>query len=255
MADMMQSFGLGNLGNTMKGAADTAYSAVVWVALLVVIVGALAFIWWYMSYNRRITINYEARNGVRLSVLDKAKLKKIKGANYWKILRLKKTWLAPPGEAIRITPKGKFYAECNYKEGDDRPAWIILKESEPKDENGVKTISEQTYFSPEDRALLVEQMEEANNRNKSLLNTLMQLALPIAFVIILVLLLVFWKDIWQPMKESQQYMAGIAQQQAEISEQNARLFSIMAGKLDIKELQLKQVIPSDNTLFYGNNTG
>lgn len=254
MADAMTQVFSG-FGDTAKAAAGSTYDVVIWIGVFAVIGTLIFLVFWYMSFNRRVTVNYETRGGVRLVIFDKAKLKKVRGANYWKLMRLKKQWLAPPGEAVRITIKGKFYAECNYKEGDDRPAWIILKESEPVTVDGERMINEQTYFSPEDRALLVEQLEEANNRNKNLLNTLMQLAVPAMFIIMLVVVLIFWKDIWEPMKESQGAMATIAKEQAKISEQNARLFSIMAGKLDIGELKINQVVPGDNTLFYGNATG
>jgi hypothetical protein len=251
--DVMQTLGLS--GGQIKNMGGTVYDTILYAMVFLMIVGVIVFIFYVKSFNRKVTVNYSTKGNVKFVVQDKAKLIHKKGAEYWKLYRLKKWWLAPPGEAVRITQKGRFYAECEYKEGDDHPAWIVLKEGATTVVNGRNVNEQQTYFSPEDRALLVEQIEESEARKKGLMSVLKEMAVPIMLLIMFVLVLAFWNDIWQPMKDSQASMAVISTQQAKISEQNARLFSVMAGKLDKSELLIEQIVPADAELFGLNSSG
>jgi hypothetical protein len=241
-----------------KGLASGLYSTLFWGALILALAATIWFVWWRTSFNRKVLVNYETKGGQHYYREDWAKLKRDKSADYWKLRGMKKMWLAPPGNVVRISKKGRFVAECDYKEGDDMPSWILLKDNpaEPlRNAAGQRVNPYQARFAAQDRALEVEQLEEANNRTKNLLNMLLQLAPGLLVVIIFVVVLVFWGNIWEPMKASQASMAVISQQQAVISEQNARLFSVLAGKLDKGELLIKQVVPADAALFGVNATG
>lgn len=240
-----------------QGAKQTVsgtYTALIYVGIIIAVAALVWFVWWWFSHNRFVIVNYVTKGGVKLLYTDWAKKKHYKGAEYWKLRRLNKMWLAPPAGAIRITKKGRFSAECTYHEQDDHPIWVELLDRDVVDRDGLAVNKNQTYFAPEDRALLVEQLEEAENRKKKILDMLLQLAAPMMMLMFFVLVLVFWANIWEPMKESQAQMAVISTQQAKISEQNTRLFLVLAGKLEKNEISVKQVVPTDVQLFGVNQT-
>lgn len=252
---MADDLGLGQtFAPAAKGFASGAYTTVWIIGLLIMVGGIIWFVWWWFSHNRLLIINFVTKDGVKLLVTDMAKKTHFKGAEYWKLRRLKKMWLAPPGDCIRITNKGKFSAECTYHEADDHPIWVKLVDSEITNRDGIRVNDHQAYFSPEDRSLLVEQLEEAENRKKKLLDWIMQMTAPAMILMFFVLVLVFWGNIWEPMQQSQIQMATISAEQAKISEQNTRLFLVLAGKLEKNELTLKQVVPADSQLFNVNST-
>lgn len=223
---------MGQVSGWANTAATGAYKTGLVVGALLLVAVVVGLIVWIMIHNRLVRINYTTKHGTELVLDDKARLVKKKGAYYWSLLRLRKKWLAPPSEAVGLTRKAKFCAECYYREGDDHPHWLIRKGPEATAE----------FFAPEDKALLVEQLEEAEARKSSLLQTITQLAVPLTFLLVVILVLVFWNDIWKPMKESQQHMAVITTENAKIAEQNARILAVMYGRLDIKNLTVTQTV-------------
>ena len=103
-----------------------AYTAIIYGGLALTLIGLVIFFIWWFSHNRKVLINYETKGGIKFYREDWARLKREKGADYWKLRGLRKKWLSPPGEVVRISKKGKFVAECIYREADDLPTWVNM---------------------------------------------------------------------------------------------------------------------------------
>lgn len=241
---MADDLGIGQFTTGLRGVASSGYDMLIYGALVLAAIGLIVFIWWWYSHNRLVMINYVTKGGVMYYTTDMAKKVHFKGAEYWKLRRLKKRWLAPPGEVIRITAKGKFAAEGVYKEAEDQITWVRLDENiDPVDQAGNKVNPSQTHFAPDDRALLVEQLEEAENRKKGLLSMLMQLAPGIMIFLIFLVLFLFWGDVWEPMQQSQQHMAVIEAEQAKVSDAQGRIMLLQVRLIEAM-MEKKIIDPS-----------
>lgn len=242
---MADDLGVGQLIGGFKGLAHTGASTFLWIFYAAAACALIWFVWWWMSHNRLVLINFKTKSGAKLFSSDMARKVHIKGAEYWQLRRLKKRWLAPPSDVVRITSKGKFMAECNYDEATDQVVWVELKDDEIIDREGQKVSKTQTHFAPEDKSLLVEQLEEAENRRKGLLDKFMAMAPSLIILLIFVLLLIFWDNIWEPMKESQGQMAALAQSQARTADAQGR---IMLLQLRLIEAMMEKKIIDPSTI-------
>lgn len=220
-----------------SGIAQTASSGVfnllsilLWV---VIIGGVIAVILYILSYKNFVTLRVKTKNG-KYIIRDKARTVNKDGVTYWRLLKLKKTVTPPPPGAIEITAKGKYFAECYWEEGNPEPVWL----------HDTNNHSESFQpFTTQERALHVSGVTKAvQRRKKGLLETIAQIAMPIAMIVVISVPFVFYGELSEPQKQIASSNAATTAQLKEISEQNARILSVMAGKLEANELRVKQDI-------------
>lgn len=259
-----------NIGQMASNTASGAYDVMMVILTLVIVVGVLGIIYYILQYKHRVTLRYLTREGFYI-VQDKAREKKIDGVKYWQLFKLKEMATIPPPGAIHMTKKGKFVADAYYSEEtgivwatdsvtmDDFKTMVkvvertipvngkdgkqlIDKDGNPVTKKVMERVIEDNFqpFTTQERALQAARVTRAMARKKkSLLETITQLATPIVLVFLLIMILVFWEDIYKPVQEQSKANAEIAKTNAAISEQNARMLSILsegkAGNIPINQ--------------------
>jgi len=185
-----------SLGSATVNFGSTLY-LVLWIALALVIVGGFGFfIWWWTSFKHTIKIKEKLGAGKYLVIFDKAKIKKTPEGEFWKFRRRKTLIGAPPSEALEVSNRGFYYAECvhDVKSGLDAGYdWII----NPK--LGKFRIQQ----TQEERALLADRLRRAQDRkSKSVLDVIMQLSGLIMCIMIVVSLLAFYGEITKSLESA-----------------------------------------------------
>ena len=246
---------------TYAGQAMDALSNTVWPILwsLVLLIGLL-IAWWYLSYRHKVRIRMlTGSNPVPFD--DKAREIKVDGVTYWKLLKRKDVIAVPDSQSLEglgkdIMGKPKFYAEMYWSEEHGYiPIVDDVNESNFLDRIVVKDgkkLAKGTFkpFTTQQRTLLVTQLRKAQDRRKkSLLDQVMQVAVPMMLVFLFIMVLVFWEDIAKPAKDmaemNQNMMSqqrSLLEQSQEISNQNARIVKAFADKEEAEALQLQQRI-------------
>lgn len=222
-----------NFGGIAASAGNTIFdlfSILLWVLL---IGGLLAVVLWFLSYKHVVVVRIRTKTRKQI-ITDKARTKVIDGVSYWQLLKMKKLISPPPQEAIEITKKGKFFAECYWEEENPEPIWLR------------DTDDSQIAFKPfkmDQRALHVAALTKAIARKREgLLQKLSQFAMPVAMVICVAIPFVFYGELSEPQKDIAASNAATTAKIAEITEQNARMVSVLAGKLEAGELDVYQNI-------------
>lgn len=234
MAGELDNLGINNL---VSGVLGTGYDIVIGVLITLVVAGIVGYAVWMSLHNKKVRIRYQTKNGSYV-IDDKARRKKTDGVEYWSLLRMKMDFAPPPSNAINLTNRGKLLAECYLKEGSQEPAWIT--------DGGPDEGFDTEMLTTQERALLISRVIKATQRRrKGLLETITQLATPIALVMVVIVMLVFWESIAEPAKDMATMNSHMMEQNKEIMEQNARMVSVLAGKLDAGELTVRQSVPPD----------
>lgn len=239
-------------------------SGMIWPILWGILIAVgLAAVWYFLSFRHRIMVKIVGNNGSKFPLPDKVKEVKIDGVDFWKFQKRKDIVPVPPRRVMHhlgtdLFGKPKFYAECYY---GPETGYVWIEDTVGKDDfSNVETTTEtnehgqevtvtvDTYqpFLTQDRAIYVEAIKKSLTRKKpDIWERITQMAVPMMFLILMISILVFWEDIAKPSQD----MAGMAQnmqkQNLEISQQNARMVSVLAGKLEAGELQVIQNIPPD----------
>lgn len=231
---------LGTATQTLTGGLDSLGSSVYWIVLGLLVVVIIALVVYIMSFKHLVVVRYRTGNR-KFIIMDKARQVERQGVPYWKLLKMKKEVTCPPPEAIDITKKGKFIAECYWSSDNPEPIW--MKDNAQIDEKLLQP------FSTQERAVHVARVTRAMMRKKgTILETIEKLAVPFAVVVILIVMLIFWEDIAKPAREMAQANKELAVENAKISEQNARILSVLAGKLEADEIGIIQnVAPPEVT--------
>lgn len=234
VAELIEGLDLGGLVSSTMGAG---YNIVLGVLAIIIIGGLVGLLVWMSIHNKKIRVRYVTKNG-SFVIDDKARRKNVDGVEYWSLLKMKLVVSPPPSAAINMTNKGKLMAECYLKEGSQEPAWII--------DGGPEEGFDTAMLTTQERALLIQRVIKATQRRrKGLLDTIAQIATPIALVMVVIVMLVFWENIAEPAKDMAQINTQMMESNKEISEQNARMVSVLAGKLDVGELTVTQAVPPD----------
>ena len=220
------------------GVAGSAYDVILWAVVGLCIAGLIGFVLFVLSYKHKVRVRYITKDGSYI-IDDKARRKMDGGVTYWSLLKAKQIVSPPPKEAINITKKGKLVAECYITEDNPEPVW--LTDNFDLEGNG--------KFKPlttQQRSLTVSRIRKAESRkNASLWDKISSVIMPAAMVIMVALPFVFWGEITNASTESMEITAQVAAENAKISEQNARILSVLAGKVEAGELDIVQNIPPD----------
>lgn len=216
---------------------STVYDILLWAVLGVMVAVLIGFLWYILQFKHKVRIRYVTKDGSYI-IDDKARRKKDGGVTYWALLKSKIDVTPPPRSALNITRKGKLVAECYITEDNPEPVWI---EDKADIEGG--------DFKPlttQQRSLTVARIRKAESRKRlSLWDKISQIVLPATMVIMVALPFVFWGEITNTSNEALAQGGAVAEQNAKIAEQNARILSVLAGKVEAGELDIKQNIPPD----------
>lgn len=255
-----------NFGGLADQAAGGAYTVVMTILALAIFVGIALIIWFILQFKHRIIIKVMTRQGSFI-VQDKAREVNENGVTFWKLLKRKHLLSPPPVKAVHMTKKGKFAAECYYSE-ETGYSWALdniseddfkqkLTVEEPVlNERGEQQLTKEGKlvtrkvvkdafqpFTAQERALQAARITRAMARKrKNLLETIAQLATPIALIMLILGVIIFWEDIYGPVKEQSEINVKISAENAKISEQNARVLSVMRND---GQLQVNQNIGGD----------
>lgn len=223
----------------LLGGLDVVSQIVIMIAILLV-VGLFGLVFVYLSswphtvIARVITSGKEGNRGKFIKRFPARTVNK-NGIITWQ-LRLRplkhKEVTAPQPESIHLTKGGKYFAECYMYEGDDEPRWLM--------DTGDISDSFKS-FSTEERALHVESVtRDITRRKKNALEILMQLAPMIGIIILVLGFFIFFENIAKPAQDMMKANQALMAQNAQISEQNARMVSVLAGKMEAGEIIIKQ---------------
>lgn len=219
--------------NSLYGGLSSTAQMVMVLVVLGMIGAVIGIIMWIMSHKHKVIIRFRTKDR-KYIIEDKAREVTIQGVTYWKLLKMKARVSVPPPNALEITRKGRFMAECYWDADNPAPVWL--------EDKGTTDKSLQP-FTTKERSFLVNEFRQAElRRKKGLLETLEKLAVPFALVMILVVMLVFFENIAKPAKEMMEANTQLSVDNAKISEQNARMLSVLAGKLDSGEMVIDQTI-------------
>jgi len=218
--------------------ASSAYDVILWAVAAIMIVALIGMVLYMLSYKHKVRVRYITKDGSYI-IDDKARRKVDGGVTYWSLLKAKQTVSPPPKQAINITKKGKLVAECYITEDNPEPVWL----TDNFDLEGNGTFKPLTT---QQRSLTVSRIRKAESRkNASLWDKISQVIMPAAMVIMVALPFVFWGEITSASTHSMEVGAEMAAENAKISEQNARILSVLAGKVEAGDLEIVQNVPPD----------
>jgi len=188
---------------------------IIWIFLgLLIVGGVFFFVWWFNSFKHTVKIKEKLGSGRYLTLHDKAKIKKTKEGEFWLFRRRRALIGAPPADALEITTRGAYYAECVHdnKSGLDAGYdWVIT--------NSVGTSEVQQ--TQEERALLADRLRRAEARkSRSTLEVIMQLSGMIMCIMIVFGLLAFYGEITQSLEDAnREQQAAFAKMEGIIDKQ------------------------------------
>lgn len=254
---MADDLGLSGLASTASNAASGAYTIVITLLCIGVLVGIILLVNYILSYKHHVNVKIMTKNGFYF-VHDKAREIDENGVKFWKLLKMKITTTVPPPEAIDITKKGKFVATGYFSEETDM-VWLtdkntkedfknLIEEEIVEYKNGVpirrKVVKNAFHpFTTQERALQANRVTRAMLRKKkNLLEILTQLAVPAALIILVICVLIFWEDIAKPVQNLATINAEVSKQNAEIAEQNARILNMIAKQGGLQTVEVTQTI-------------
>ncbi len=208
------------LGNLQQSASNIGQGIYVFFFIflsIALLASLIIFVFWYKSFKFKIKIKEViSADGHFIIYEDFAKRKKISGAEFWKLRRRKAVISAPPREALQVTSRGVYYAECIHHEKSGLDAgyeWII---SNPDLVRGDYKISS----TQEERALLADRIRRAEERKgRSLLDVIMQFAGMTFVAIIIIALLAFYGEIAGSVNDAMTEVGIVAQHQQEMMKQ------------------------------------
>lgn len=223
MAEMELLQNIDGLGSGLAVAGQNAGQAV-WLVLAIVLSvaalgGAIWFVVWFTSFKHKVVIReITGRDGHYLMLEDRAKRRIRGGSEFWKLRRRRALVPAPPSEAIQVTHKGRYYAECAHHEKsglDSGYTWITPS----KDPLSGDYVINQTQ---EERALLADRLRRAADR-KSMrtIDAIMQFAGMFFVLVIVISILAFFGDISQNVNQASKETAVVLQRVQEVSKNQA----------------------------------
>ena len=227
-----------NLAGQLKTGAQDTGTVLLFIAAGILIIGVIWIIWYIRSFKNQVVIRIQTKNG---KYIFHEKSKKIikEGVPYWRLFRTRRDVTPPPPESIEVTKKGRYYAECYMSDDNPDPIWLH--------DSGNGDLSFEP-FTMQERALHVERITRATERRKKgWLEILAQLAMPLAFVILIVCVFVFWGELSKPTVLAAQANAQTSDNIMKITEQQARISSVLAGQADAKTLLIQQTITPEKT--------
>ena len=218
-----------------KQTAGGLYELLIWVVLGAILIGAVWFLLWWLSYKHEVTIRYITKSR-KYIIKDKAKTVRKDGAQLWRLLRMRSTVKPPPPEAIEITKKGKFFAECYWSEENPSPTWL-------QDSGDETDAFSHQAFTSDERSFYVAQLKKAIVRQKgSLFDKIMQFAMPIAMIILVAIPFVFFGNLTEESTKQAASNVELARINEKIAAENARILTVLAGKVEAGDLVIKQDI-------------
>lgn len=226
-------------GGDYAGVAAQAGSAtldvILWLVVAVMVAALVGLLIYIMRFKIAVRIRYVTKEGSYI-IDDKAARKTTDGVTVWRLLKTKIDVSPPPKESINITKKGKLVAECYITEDNPEPVW--LTDSRDLDLAGFKPLT------TAQRSLTVARIRKAQSRIKGTLwDKIQQIVMPATMIIMVALPFVFWGDITAESRDAMAEAGNIAEQNAEISQQNARILSVLAGKVEAGDLVVTQTPP------------
>lgn len=186
------NIGLGNINILL---------AVYWAIIFIVIFSIVGFIvwfaWWTNKYRHRVMIKEVAR-GRTLIHHDRARNFKARDGNiWWKLWYRKDKLPEPPSECVELTRKGKKWCAFYYSE---EMGYVPIQDTNKYEDWKMKLKAEGFEpFTPQHRAILINEMTEAADYKKKSLADLLAVAVPsMTFIVMLALLLIFWGKVVEP---------------------------------------------------------
>lgn len=180
------------LGYSFGNVAGTAgtFSQVLSWGLLILAVGGLLYLLYYLFTFKNTIVIREVINGRKIIHTKKWKIQKDKNNNLWLITPFKKLKKQiPPTESIDLTTKAKKWVEA--WRGDDSETFIWCKDDFQYEDFKKTNYQEFQPLMTAERELLVNEIAKSNAYNKrSTMDVILQLA-PYMFLIILIAVISF----------------------------------------------------------------
>ena len=228
--------------NGASGFGAGAMDILIYIALACIVAAIGVFIWWILQFKHKVVVRYLTRNGAFI-IEDKVRAVKKDGITYWKFFKSKMEATPPPKAAINITKKGRLFAECYITEDNPEPVWIV-----DKGINKSNTPVGQSFkpVTTQQRALIVNRIRKAESRKgKSIWEQVSAIAIPVTMAFMVMIPFIFWGDITKTSTDALDDARALSTQNAKIAEQNARILSVLAGKVESGEIDIIQDIPRD----------
>lgn len=176
-----------------------------WVIVLALVGVAVWFIWYLLSFKKRVLILERRKNGIIFNGFDKAKeIKTKEGIRKWKLLRNRITMTRPPGNSLYHDFKGREVGVAFLD--NETIAWPEI-EVDFNDESlaRIKFVP----FTSEDRTALAHEFRQSDEyKKKRIIDMVAQLAPLGALVIIVALLLLFGGDFYKSVAEPSTALAN-----------------------------------------------
>jgi flagellar basal body-associated protein FliL len=180
-----------NMNFDMTGIWAASSTFVGWVMIMVYALIAALVLWgliYLLSFKNLVRVRQNTASGYVIIDTKAREFTTKDGVKKWRFLRgkwIKLSVIAPPTDFIEFTSKGKFSVECD-RATDGTIHW--------RKRAGEPTAGD--VFSSEERLITANEMRRANEyKKKGMMDTILQVALPLTFVIILVLIFAFYGDI------------------------------------------------------------
>ena len=255
---------LSGLNQTVGGIMG-GVSILVWMIAGCVVIGGLLWLRWYNRQFKYLVKLKVMRHNDFVYWEDKARLVEEDGSRYWKLRKLKVLAQIPPSDSTYTDTLGRFVAEGYYSR-DAGVFWsrdkitrakfqkleddILEAQLDPTKKKPVSVIeAEYQPLTTSQRALQANQITRAIERKgKSWLQFLMPLAFGLMAIILCFLVFVFWDKISKPVMDLSAQNVEISNNNAEIQQQNLRLYMMLTGGKGNGSYIVQQ-IPSDDAVF------
>lgn len=210
---------------------NAMYWGLIILIILIILGGIIWFVWWNKKYKHRVLIK-EVAKGRTLITGDRARSLKQKDGNiWWKLWRYKDKIPEPPSECVEITTKGKKW--CAFYHSEEAGYIPIIDNNRYEDWKEKLKAEGFEPFTPQHRAILINEMVAANDYKKKGWGDILTTAIPIgSVVIILALLLIFWGDVVEPFTIMGDKLANVADRMIELLDK----LSSLESRVDVLEV-------------------
>lgn len=234
-----------NVEGVAAGFGQNALLFIQVILIAAIVIGLVWFAIWWSRFKFTVVIR-EVTHSRRVVYTDKAKIKKKEGVEYW-YLRGRKVFLTiPPPEALEVTKKGKFFAEC-YHDGEAgfNTGYYWIKD----DAADIKKPSDDTFkpLPTERQSALINRIRRAEARKgKGLFEQLIPIVMSVSMILIVAIPFMFYGELTKSNKEVMQDVARISAANAETTQQLSTAIKVITGKLEREELVINQDLPLDD---------
>lgn len=187
------------------GTATNIGVILTYVLIFLLVVGIIIFLWYILSFKKRVLILERRKDSIIFNGFDKAReIRTREGIKKWKLLRNKIIMNRPPGKSLYHDYKGREVGVAFLD--NETIAWPEIDvQFTDADLQKIKFIP----FTSEDRTALAHEFRESDSyRKKRTLDLISQLAPLGALVVIIALLLLFAGDFYKSVSAPAQELAN-----------------------------------------------